>query len=139
MKKSLSIIMGVMLSVCVFSQHQVVFAYDESGNRVRREIMLTTKSVSHNEKTTAFNDQAVRRELKYYSSSEGNMTIELSTLDGMKSGVITVYKMDNGMKILSKRIQSLREELDITSQHLGVYILHVDIDGEITSWKFIKK
>ncbi len=139
MKKCLTLFMMVLLSVCAFSQQKVKFAYDAAGNRVKREIVLATKSLSQGELPDIFTEQVAKRDLKYYSSAEGQITVEISTLEGMKSGVITIYRMDNGAKILSKKIQNTREDLDISRQGFGVYILHVNIDGEVTSWKLMKK
>lgn len=139
MKKSLAIFMMVMLSVCAFSQQKAKFAYDATGNRVKREIVLATKSFAQDELPQIFTEEVAKRNLKYYSSAEGQITVEISTLEGMKNGIITIYRMDNGAKVISKKIQNTREDLDISRQGFGVYILHVNIDGEITSWKLLKK
>lgn len=138
MKKSLIIFSLLLFSICVFSQQKMSYAYDAAGNRVKREIVLATKSLSQ-EELSIFTEEVAKRDLKYYSSAEGQITVEISTLEGMKSGIITISRMDSGAKILSRKIQNTREDMDISSQRFGIYILHVDIDGEITTWKLLKK
>lgn len=139
MKRTLIFFMTVVLSVCAFSQQKIIFTYDATGNRANREIEIATKSLLQNELPKIYTEEVAKRDLKYYSSSEGIITVEISTLEGLKNGIITIYRMDSGVKVLSKKIQNTREDLNISHQGFGVYILHIYIDGEITTWKLMKK
>jgi hypothetical protein len=56
----------------------------------------------------------------------------------MKTGTMTIYAFPNGNTVLTRKVKYTREDLDISNQRAGIYILLVDIDGEKTSYKLMK-
>lgn len=128
-------------SFVLLGQNKVSYAYDAVGNRVKREIVLATKSMvlSDEDKSTFFTEEVAKRDIKIYPNpTYGQLAVEISDIDGIKSGTITIITI-NGQQVLKKKIDTEYNDLDISSKQSGIYILIVEIDGKKTTWKIIKK
>lgn len=126
-------------SYALLGQNKISYAYDAAGNRVKREIVLAPKSsVTTTQKF--FTEAVAKRNIKIYPNpTDGQLSVEIDNLDGIKSGVITIYDFTNGKQILKKKIDAVRIDLDISNQRQGIYVMNINIDGEITTWKIMKK
>lgn len=139
MKILLIIFFSIASIVSIQAQNKVSYSYDAAGNRVSRTLVVANRSLSADEvPEDIITEKIAEREIKIYSSIQGQITVEISTLEEMKTGTITIYAVPNGNAVLARRIQSTREDIDISNQGTGVYILLVDIDGEKTSYKLMK-
>lgn len=122
-------------------QNKVSYAYDDAGNRVKREIVPATKSMvlSDEDKNTFFTEEIAKRDIKIYPNpTYGQLAVAISDIEGLKSGTITMISV-NGQQVLKKKIDSGYIDLDISSEQTGIYVLIIEIDGEKTTWKIIKK
>lgn len=137
MKKYIFILL-LFCSVYAIGQNKITFKYDEVGNRTEKVIQIATKTLSVEENPEIFTKKISKRDIKIYSSIQGQITVEFSTLEGMKNGTMHVYSFPNGTLVLNSKVKNLREDLDISSQPTGIYILLIDIDGEKTSYKLLK-
>lgn len=116
---------------------KVQYAYDASGNRVKREIVLT-KSVAETQ-PVVFIEELAKRTIKVYPNpTEGQLKVEVSDFEKSKSVNLTIVNMQ-GQVVLRKKMSSATEDLDISGKAVGLYILQINIDGENSSWKIIKK
>jgi len=139
MKILLIIFFSIASIVSIQAQNKVSYSYDAAGNRVSRTLVVANRSLLADEvPEDIITEKFAEREIKIYSSIQGQITVEISTLEEMKTGTITIYTVPNGNAVLTRRIQSTREDIDISNQRTGVYILLVDIDGEKTSYKLMK-
>lgn len=128
-------------SFLLLGQNKVSYAYDDAGNRVKREIVLAAKSkaLSDEDKNTFFTEEVAKRDIKIYPNPTfGQLAVEISDIDGIKSGTITIVTL-NGQHVLKKKIDSTHIDLNISNNQAGIYILIVEIDREKTTWKIIKK
>ncbi len=118
----------------------IEYSYDSSGNRISRRIINVASRtlMSYEEPKEIVQEKISKRDVKIYSAIQGQVTIEVSTLEGMKNGTVQVIAFGTGNVIATKKIQNLRENLDLSSQASGIYVLLVDIDGEKTSYKLMK-
>lgn len=138
--KKLLLLFCFTYSFVLLGQNKVSYAYDASGNRVKREIILSTRSMTlpDEDKNTFFTEEVAKRHIKIYPNpTYGQLAVEISDIDDIKSGIITILTI-NGQQVLKKEIDSTYIELDISSRQAGTYILIVEIDGEKTTWKIIK-
>ncbi len=138
--KKLLLLFCFAYSFVLLGQNKISYAYDAAGNRVKREIILSTRSMalSDEDKNTFFTEEVAKRHIKIYPNpTYGQLAVEISDIDDIKSGIITILTI-NGQQVLKKEIDSTYIELDISSRQAGTYILIVEIDGEKTTWKIIK-
>ncbi|GHV39313.1 hypothetical protein FACS1894179_04040 [Bacteroidia bacterium] len=139
MKTLLIVFLFIVSLVSIQAQNKISYAYDASGNRTERILVVATKSLlAGEEPENIITEEIAKREVKIYSSIQGQITVEISTLEGMKTGTMTIYAFPNGNTVLTRKVKYTREDLDISNQRAGIYILLVDIDGEKTSYKLMK-
>lgn len=115
------------------------FTYDESGNRSSRVLKIVQRSLmAYEEPEEVLQEKVAKRSIKIYSSIQNKITVEFSSLEGIKKGTIQVMSFPSGNTVLRHTVKNLREDIDLSSQTSGIYILLVDIDGEKTSYKLMK-
>jgi hypothetical protein len=138
MKKK-TIALGLLLATfpCLSSGQNVSYAYDEAGNRVKREIVLQTRAAeeSTNESySEMLNDRGIRI---YPNPTEGQLTVEI-TGDGACR--FDIYNI-SGQQVLTTNSGPGRVVLDISSQPKGFYILRITTGngGDPSTWKIVKK
>lgn len=126
MKKKITLL-GILLSTifCSSFGQNVSYAYDEAGNRVKREIVLQTRAAeeSTNESySEMLNDRGIRI---YPNPTEGQLTVEI-TGDGACR--FDIYNI-SGQQVLTTNSGPGRVVLDISSQPKGLYILRVTTEN----------
>jgi hypothetical protein len=140
MKKSLIMFSLLLFSICVFSQQKISYAYDAAGNRVKREIVLTTKSLSQEALPEIFTEEVAKRNIKIYPNpTDGFLKVDIDNLEGVKNCTITISTMNTGKYVYKKKVIQNVTDIDISNEPFGVYVMLIDIDGEYTSWKIMKK
>ncbi len=127
----------LLIPILLLGQNAVKYTYDASGNRVKREIVLTKSAVET--RSDLFTEELANRTIKIYPNpTEGQLKVEVSDFEGSKSVGLTIVNMQ-GQIVLKKKMNSATEELDMSGEASGLYILQINIDGENSSWKIIKK
>lgn len=122
------------------SQNVVTYAYDAMGNRVKREIVLPTKSAAANTEETFFTEEVSQRTIKIYPNpSDGFLKVEIENTEGIKNCTFTISALNTGKLVKKLKATLPVTDIDISNQPYGIYVLLIDIDGEFTSWKIIKK
>ena len=128
-------------SLSAGAQGKVGFAYDEAGNRVKREIVITRSANMENdspEKSESFYDALGDRTVKISPNSYGIINVSVLHMLPTDDGNVGVYAV-SGTEILRQRITGAETVVDISNQPQGVYILRVIINGTSTTWKITKK
>ena len=127
-----------MASSCfVFTQNKISFSYDSNGNRLNKTIVLSKSAVSTT--SNLFTEQIGNREIKIYPNpTKGILKVEIPDSDKIKDGIISVYNLQ-GKLITKKKIESVKNTIDISSVSNGLYIMQISIDKEVSSWKIIKQ
>ena len=122
---------------CENAEDIVEFTYDLSGNRIKKEIILnTTRSA---EVLPPFFDQVDNQKIIIYPNpTRGQLMVEIPGLVDIKSGSLTVFSL-MGQTITKKTINQRQTDLDISNSPAGTYILHININGKISTWKIIKQ
>lgn len=127
----------LLIPILLSGQNTVKYTYDASGNRVKREIVLTKSAVET--RSDFFTEELAKRTIKIYPNpTEGQLKVEVSDFEECKSVGLTVVNMQ-GQIVLKKKMNSATDDLDMSGEASGLYILQINIDGENSSWKIIKK
>ena len=139
MKKILILLGFCILSCRGFSQ-SVRFAYDEAGNRVKREIIISKQKAGAQASTSdgkkVYSDMLDDVEVKVYPNpTKGNLKVGVSHADlpftvqvfSSAGHVVGTYKSNNGYV-----------DVDITNQPNGLYVLVISMSGKESTWKIIK-
>ncbi|MDR2954932.1 MAG: T9SS type A sorting domain-containing protein [Prevotella sp.] len=127
----------------IYNPTPLKFSYDAAGNLTKREIELLPKSAfaqqNQNLEQKTLSDKVATRDITIYPNpTYGQLAIEFSSIEGVKNADITILNF-NGSIVLKKKIDSQYMDLDISNRPPGIYFMHIQIDGEVTRWKVIKK
>jgi hypothetical protein len=138
MKILLFLFLLMLFAGSLYSQNRITYAYDAAGNRTERVIVPAAKSAMVPAETF-FTDELAGRLLKIYPNpTDGHLKIEIGNTEGIKSCTITIVTM-GGKQVMKKPAVLPLTDIDISNQPSGTYVMLIDIDGEKTTWKIIKK
>ena len=134
---------------------QVKYTYDASGNRVSREKVINMRSMlkssvggdNENSETDVpaaeipiYEDVLSDMKITIYPNpTKGLLRVDITGGEITKDARIYLYNMQ-GMLIRQMTGISATNNLDISSQPAGIYILHIMTDKKnVTTWKIIKE
>ena len=139
MRKTLVMLLITAVPLIAFSQSKLHYSYDNAGNRVKREIVVKTKSLPDSSDPEYYSEMLSDKDIRIYPNpTEGHLKIEVAGWDNTDQCLFRLYN-SVGQLVLSTRAGSSYTELDISSRSNGLYILHITLNGKETSWKIIKK
>jgi len=135
MKKLLFLLL-ITATVAVKAQTTYTYSYDASGNRTSRTLKLgQTRQV----KDEVFKDQIGSQELLLYPNpSKGEVNIRLSNEKTVETAEILVYDVQGKLVLQQKGIDQFKT-INLSQQEIGVYIVHLILNGEKTIWKVMKE
>lgn len=117
----------------------VEYTYDESGNRIKKEIILSASLRSDNMKPEIFTDNTFEKQVVIYPNpTKGRLDIELPDRNGKYAGQAYLFNL-KGQTIDKQSIKEGKLTFDLSSAPSGVYILILEMDGKKSSWKIIKE
>jgi YD repeat-containing protein len=122
----------------------IKYTYDASGNRISRTIEMDASKSSEADGTKSapvveYTDQLAETEITIYPNpTQGRLTVKIANISQDASGSIALFDM-NGRQILRQESIVTSNELDISEQPIGTYLMQIMIDEESTSWKIIKR
>lgn len=120
---------------CGASAQAIGYTYDAGGNRVSREIVLDAAMMKAQDVIGTLSSGEV---VIHPNPTEGMLKVEIRNFDSAKQVSLMVFTTQ-GQLITSQTMSSPTATIDLSAQLNGVYILQVDIDGQKTPWKIIKK
>lgn len=144
-----TIIISIILLTAshVFGQ-SVVFDYDLSGNRTERVIKMSKSEEKSNENDSIpppkslpieYFDHIADTEITIYPNpTQGRLTVKVANMPQETKGQIAIYDL-NGRLVLRKDAMTSSNELDISVQPDGAYVMKIILGQESTSWKIIKR
>ncbi len=140
--KRIILISFMLISVCALKAQQLSYAYDAAGNRVSRTIVLDTRSTSAlvNESDTVFFEEILaEKQIKIYPNPvESVLTILISDYTPSMEGEFSLLNM-GGMMLNRGRITAETTYVEMSRYPKGIYVLYIQLRGQLTSWKVIKK
>lgn len=130
----------------------IEYKYDDIGNRILRgvvELPIDNKSAYDSTKKTKYWDLADTTIIKFNDVlGKSNVTIYPNPNGGQFSVVVTnlpseknasIFLLDlQGTIFFHQKIINKITNIDIRNRENGSYILSIEIDGKVNSWKVIK-
>lgn len=149
----LLIVLGIILFFPITTYTQIVsFSYDESGNRIQREIIYIEKSETFHENsqsnnnneladTAAIQHNAIINEVNISilpNPNGGKFKVLMSGTDENISASLLLHNL-SGTLILKKENMTKITDVDISKQNNGTYFLSIIINDQKETWKVIKQ
>lgn len=73
--KTKFLLFSLLSCLGVQAQTKITFAYDEAGNRVKREIVLTQAQGKQAQRAASFSDLVANHQVQISKSSSGNVKV----------------------------------------------------------------
>lgn len=137
MQRVVLMLVAFLVAVCASAQ-SVSYAYDDAGNRVRREIVLSRqkgKQAASLRFESALDSRAI---VIYPNPTKGVLKIEIGDFYAADGGNIIVNDMA-GRRVLEAEIDSDSFSIDLSDRQSGIYLLTISLNGKSSVWKIIKE
>lgn len=130
----------LIMPLYMIGQNKIKYSYDDAGNRIKREIVLSSlKSAISSDQITSFIEEVADQKIIIYPNpTKGQLTIEITDPENTVTGNLTIFNL-RGQVIAKEQISSTRTSIDISTEPRGAYILHININEETSAWKIIKE
>lgn len=142
MKKIIVFTLSLLFALTIKAQQQLSYAYDAAGNRVSRTIVLDTRSTSalvNEGDTVFFEEMLAEKQIKLYPNPvESVLTLLISDYTPSMEGEFSLFNL-GGMMLDRRRITDETTYVEMSRYAKGIYVLHIQLNGQPTSWKVIKK
>lgn len=142
MKNRTLLLLSILLATisAAFPQGHIGFAYDEAGNRVRREIIIEQNRIANKipDQGKTYYDSSVGLTVKFTYHSSGVIEISVQGFSSEDTGYIEIYSLSS-VPVHAQDITDSLTVLDIGGQPDGIYILSVIVNERQTSWKITKR
>ncbi len=139
-KKIFSISLLLLLSDMMPAQNRIGYSYDSAGNRVQRAIILQApKAPPVSKIRESFTDNFGKRSIKIYPNPTlGRIRVSIAGFGGEDNCELTVYSA-SGQQIFKETNARALTYIDFSKQLSGIYLLKIVLNGELTTWKIIKR
>lgn len=140
MKRLLFIILMLGCMVSAYTQNKIKYTYDESGNRIKKEIVLssTRSLLSEDDEQEAYTEEIQSHQITIYPNpTKGLLNVKIAGLDKI-NGQISIYNM-GGKLINQSDLSSSNQTFDLSDQPNGIYIMQIKLEDKVSSWKIIKE
>lgn len=141
--KARKLIFLIVCFIIVLSSNvhaRVSFAYDEAGNRVRREIVINrgSRAMDKSEsKDEAYFDVLGDRMIKVTQNESGIVKVTVLDMVSDDECYIDVCSID-GMQVFTEPHAGVETVIDLSTRAKGIYILRVVVNETQTTWKITK-
>lgn len=145
MKKfCIQLILLVLLPLASYAQRKVRYVYDDAGNRIKREIVLSPSQLQKSQRVSekeeqAFSDILNDHSIKIYPNpTHGALRVSIHGLQDSDKCELGVYTTQ-GLRILESKVTRNDVDIDLSGKPAGIYFLSVSVNGRSTTWKIILK
>ena len=136
-RKALAFMFAVVMS-CMATVGQISYSYDLAGNRVKREIVMSSLA-PRNTKATGFTEVLAKKNIRIYPNpTKGHLKVEVMGYEAADNCLLQLFNAV-GAQIINRKATLPFTEINITNQPNGIYFLQITLNGENTKWKIIKK
>lgn len=133
------ILLSILLFVGLTVSSQVRFAYDGTGNRIKREIVIQRQNMPDQQAGTIFTEIISEKTIFIYPNpTQGILKIEISDYEYTDICELSIFSL-SGQQVFSGTTTSSTTDIDISGQPNGIYIMHIVLNGIESTWKIIKK
>ena len=142
MKHLILTVILVCVTLQVYAQQSLSYAYDAAGNRIGRTIVLETrasKALQNQTDSIFFHEMLAEKQLKIYPNPVlSELTLSITGYQSSMSGEFSILTL-GGALLKKGKIQSEKTIINMGSYQSGTYILNIQLNGQPTSWKIIKQ
>ena len=137
-----------LFTACFFvnTNAQVSYSYDNNGNRTAKVIVLNTlksdevvSSEANDDEKSMFEDKIGESSITIYPNpTKGQLRVDIRREMPIENGFLEIIG-NTGKAIFKTTTISESTQIDLSNQPRGVYVMRINIGGEITTWKIIKE
>lgn len=140
MKKIIQLCVIFCFCESVHGQNVVRYSYDATGNRIKKEIVLSKEKMNESDTDEqSYSDMLDKHDIQIYPNpTEGDLTINISNMNSSNQVSIMLYEV-NGSLVKQQKVENGQTRMDIRDKVAGIYMMQINIDGKSTTWKIIKK
>lgn len=140
MKRILLLFSIAYWSVAIATTPQSVrYAYDNAGNRISREISITVAGDEPQERIASVSESLASKEIRIYPNpTDGILSIRIENYENSDDASFVLYDM-SGAIVDNCKAEEQTSTIDISNCQSGIYILLIEINGEQSSWRILKK
>lgn len=132
--KKLAVFIIVSIGCLALFADTVSYSYDQAGNRIKREIVLSQFRMSPSE---SYTDMLSDKEVRIYPNpTKGILKVEIDDYEETAGYSLYLYST-SGKLLLSPEVSSCTY-LDLSGYANGIYILTLELDGSAKTWKIVK-
>lgn len=142
-----TLLLVLLSTICVeTSMAQISFSYDANGNRTAKEIVLSSmknEDFSDSENVdkdfSIFDDKIGDMQIKIYPNpTKRFLRVDIQNSDSDISGHIEILS-NIGKTIYKTSNISLNNQINLSDQPHGVYVMRINLNGYVSVWKIIKE
>lgn len=140
MKQNLTILLiSFIISILSSPAQTIEYGYDACGNRILRQIVLekTNKNLSTEENIFSEEQLGAVQVRIYPNPTHGRLNVVIQSNDELQ-GSIEVFDMQ-GKSIVRLPNAEYENDIDLSPQPNGIYLLRLTIGTEVSTWKIIKR
>lgn len=138
MKRSKTMLVALLLPMLGHAQ-QIAYEYDAAGNRVARHVAGSGSQAPLRRSTGDTPQVAVVQTISVSPNpTTGLLTVSLSRF-GDKDACNLLLVNAAGQTLIRQSMTSTQVTLDLSRYSKGYYLLKIDLNEEITTYKIIKK
>ena len=123
------------------SAQKVEYGYEACGNRVLRQVVLdgANKSLSIDNQLEDFSEEQIGEvQVRIYPNpTHGRLKVVLQGAEKEHCN-INIYDV-NGRQVANVVRVENENDIDLSSEPNGIYLMRFSINGEVSTWKIIKK
>lgn len=142
MKRDKILLLFIIILCTLPSYSQTLtYGYDLAGNRIKREIVMPSNDNSIKKApgkafvSEMLSDKTIRI---YPNPTKGILKIEIANYEASDNGEIALFNF-NGTRLQFHPISEPLTLLDLSGYDSGLYLMHISINGNESSWKIIKE
>lgn len=133
------LILNCVSILWALNAQEISYAYDNAGNRIKREIMIDPQNIKSRSSEESFQESLSSQNVKIYPNPTiGHLKIEFSNYSDDSDYILELFN-SQGQSLYHIQPRSSITEIDITDKQAGLYILKITIDSNESTWKIIKK
>ena len=138
MKRSKTILVSLLLPMISHAQ-QIVYGYDATGNRISRHVANNgSQAPLRTSLENIPNNTTVQTISIDTNPTTGLLTVTLSSF-GMEDTCNLLLVNMTGQTLIKQSMTSSQTTLDLTHYACGYYLLKVNLNENVTTYKIIKK
>ncbi len=123
-----------MLAVALPSGAKTLsYAYDNSGNRVAREIVVNTTKAPMKIAGQTVSELLSQKEVRVHTEI-GRLSVEIPSYETGDIGSITVHSV-SGMTVAHMDLCDAVTVIDMSGNPAGVYLMEINLNGCKSVWK----